>query len=413
MKKLLLILVFFLGAFTINAETNTDFSNQVGGYFYTSLSPYGTWIEIGLGTPVWRPTIMKKSWSPYYHGQWVYTDYGWYWNSYEPFGEIVYHYGRWYYDDYYGWIWIPDYEWAPAWVEWRYDDDYIGWAPLSPYATFSISVGIHYNYDYYVSYSHWNFVKYNHFCDNNIYRYYVSPKYKYRVYTRTKVQTNYDYYNGRIRNEGVGFDRIRERSGRTILKRNIVTVNDPAQIPRDRNISSRDKEVRTYIASREDISQDGLRDIKVTRNDRKSSLDISKVGLSRDRDVNKTNQRNENTSTIRNDRNSNSNVDRQTTKNKNEVTRQNENNEKVNKERNDSQNRNSELNKRNNEQSNRNNNSTIQKREERNNKNTQRNQSYNNDRTRNSEVRKNESNIRNQKRDDLNNTEQRTKTRSR
>ncbi len=99
----------------------------------------------------------------------------------KTFGEIVYHYGRWYYDDYYGWIWIPDYEWAPAWVDWRYDDDYIGWAPLSPYALFTISIGIHYTYDYYVPYSRWNYVKYNHFCDHNVYSYYVAPKYKYRV----------------------------------------------------------------------------------------------------------------------------------------------------------------------------------------------------------------------------------------
>jgi hypothetical protein len=64
-------------------------------------------------------------------------------------------------DDYYGWIWIPDYEWAPAWVEWRYDDAYIGWAPLPPYAVFSIHIGIHYTYDYYVPYRHWHYVNYN------------------------------------------------------------------------------------------------------------------------------------------------------------------------------------------------------------------------------------------------------------
>ncbi|MCX7916289.1 MAG: hypothetical protein N3A53_08330, partial [Verrucomicrobiae bacterium] len=50
----------------------------------------------------------------------------------EPFGWAVFHYGRWYYDDYYGWIWIPDRIWGPAWVEWRETETYVGWAPLLP-----------------------------------------------------------------------------------------------------------------------------------------------------------------------------------------------------------------------------------------------------------------------------------------
>jgi len=91
MKKLIMVAVLIVFGLSANADANTNYSNRVDGYFYTSLSPYGTWIEIGYGTPVWRPTIVRKTWSPYYQGEWVYTDYGWYWNSYEPFGEIVYH----------------------------------------------------------------------------------------------------------------------------------------------------------------------------------------------------------------------------------------------------------------------------------------------------------------------------------
>jgi len=230
MKKLIIAAVIIVLGFSVNADANTNYAKRVGGYFYTSLSPYGTWIEIGFGTPVWRPTMMKRNWSPYAQGQWIYTDYGWYWNSYESFGHIVYHYGRWYYDDYYGWIWIPDYEWAPAWVDWRYDDNYIGWAPLSPYALFSINIGIHYTYDYYVPYNHWNYVQYNHFCDNNVYNYYVASKYKYRVHNKTKIRTNYSYYDGRVRNDGVDYNRIRDKSGRSIEKRNIVSVNDPRNL---------------------------------------------------------------------------------------------------------------------------------------------------------------------------------------
>jgi hypothetical protein len=120
----------------------------------------------------------------------------------------------------------------------------------------------YYNYDYYVSYNHWNYVKYNHFCDQNVYNYYVAPKYKYRVHNRTKMRTNYSYYDGRVRNDGVDFDRIRERSGRNIERRNIVSVNDPNDLSREKIRKTRDKEIRTYFANPDDISRDGLRDVK-------------------------------------------------------------------------------------------------------------------------------------------------------
>jgi hypothetical protein len=29
-------------------------------------------------------------------------------------------------------VWIPGYEWAPAWVSWRYGPSYVAWAPLGP-----------------------------------------------------------------------------------------------------------------------------------------------------------------------------------------------------------------------------------------------------------------------------------------
>ncbi len=44
---------------------------------------------------------------------------------------------------------------------------------------------------------------------------------------KTKVRTNYSYYDGRVRNDGVDYDRIRDRSGRIIEKRNIITYSTP------------------------------------------------------------------------------------------------------------------------------------------------------------------------------------------
>ncbi len=292
MKKLIIISAILIFGFTANAETSSKYYHSVGGYFYTNLTPHGTWIEIGNGIVAWRPTIMHRRWAPYTLGRWVWTDYGWYWDSYEAFGHIVFHYGRWFYDDFYGWIWIPDYDWAPAWVEWRYDDDYIGWAPLHPYAVFSINFGIRITYEYYVPYTHWHFVTYKHFYNPKVYNYYVPEKHKYRIYGRTKYRNDYRYYNGRIRNEGVDFDLVRKRSGQKIEKRDLITSNDPREFE---NIKRRnDERIRTFIADRNEIERDreALRDVKFERNDRRPNLEIEKVELAEVK-RNRTNDRNE------------------------------------------------------------------------------------------------------------------------
>ena len=229
MKKLLIIAAILITGFFSSIKSETKILNGPGfefGFFYSNLAPYGTWIEIDNGLVVWRPSVIKTGWAPYRYGQWIWTVDGWYWDSYEPFGEIVFHYGRWYYDDYYGWIWVPDYNWAPSWVEWRYDDNYIGWAPLPPYAIFSINIGIQYTYDYYVPYNHWHFVKYKYFCDPYVDKYFVGSQYKYRIHGKTKFRDNYDYRDGRIVNRGVDIDFVRKRSGQDIKQRNIVGVSD-------------------------------------------------------------------------------------------------------------------------------------------------------------------------------------------
>ena len=59
-------------------------------------------------------------------------DYGWYWDSREPYGWATYHYGRWALTADYGWVWVPGAEWGPAWVDWRYGGGYAGWAPMPP-----------------------------------------------------------------------------------------------------------------------------------------------------------------------------------------------------------------------------------------------------------------------------------------
>ncbi|MCW8811861.1 MAG: hypothetical protein OQK52_01365 [Ignavibacteriaceae bacterium] len=276
MKRIIIFSAVLFAALTFNLEAK-GYYNGVGGYFYTELAPYGTWIEIDYGVVVWRPTIIRTNWMPYNMGRWIWTYDGWYWDSYEPFGYITYHYGRWFYDDYYGWLWYPDYEWAPAWVEWRYDNDYIGWAPLNPYAFFSISIGIQFTTVYTTPYYHWHFVRYNRFCDPYVYNYYVAPNYRYRIYSGTKYRTNYVYYNGRIQNRGIDVGYIRTRSGQEIKKRDLIRVRDSRELNKDA-YGKRD-EIRTLDLKRDELVRNDLNRMEIKRENRSTTLKLDKVEI--------------------------------------------------------------------------------------------------------------------------------------
>jgi hypothetical protein len=286
MKRIIIfsVFVFALSITTLEAKANNYY---VGDYFYTELAPYGRWIEIDYGVVVWKPTVMQVSWLPYRMGRWVWTYDGWYWDSYEPFGYITYHYGRWFYDDYYGWLWYPDYEWAPAWVEWRYSNNYIGWAPLHPYATFSISFGIRFTKVYHTPYHHWHFVSFNHFCNPYPYNYFIAPDYRYRVYKTTRYRTNYAYHNGRVQNRGVDINYVRVRSNQEIRQRDIIRVRDKRELSRngDKN------KIRTLDLKRDDLVRNDLKRMDIQRDNRRSNLDHKKVEVGkRDRTTTKVNK---------------------------------------------------------------------------------------------------------------------------
>lgn len=95
------------------------------------LTRYGVWQISRRYGEVWVPSV-AATWRPYTVGRWVWTDDGWYWESGEPFGAVVFHYGRWAFDDDLGWVWVAGDEWAPAWVVWRHNNDYVGWVPAPP-----------------------------------------------------------------------------------------------------------------------------------------------------------------------------------------------------------------------------------------------------------------------------------------
>jgi hypothetical protein len=168
-------------------------------YFYDSLSPYGSWVDVDGYGRCWRPTAVtyNSAWRPYCdRGHWVYTDCGWYWDSDYSWG-IAFHYGRWFHHARFGWCWYPDTVWAPSWVAWRSSDDYCGWAPLPPFAVFrpeggffyrGVSVGV--NFDFGLGVDCFTFVAPGHFCDRQPARFVLAQMQAAAAFQRAAMVNN-------------------------------------------------------------------------------------------------------------------------------------------------------------------------------------------------------------------------------
>jgi hypothetical protein len=185
--------------------------------FYDTLSPYGAWVNVEGYGRCWRPTVVvyNPSWSPYCDsGHWVYTDYGWYWDSDYAWG-IAFHYGRWFRNPQFGWCWYPDTVWAPSWVAWRSGGDYCGWAPLPPFAVFRPGIGFYYrgvsvgmDFDFGLSADCFVFVDAGHFCDRHPRSFCVPHERVTQVYHQTTIINNYNVVNNTVVNRGFGTERI-------------------------------------------------------------------------------------------------------------------------------------------------------------------------------------------------------------
>lgn len=280
MKKLLMLTIVLFAILAVKVNAQSTYNRDIDiNILYGALEPYGEWIEIGYDDYVWRPYKSDSNWRPYGDGRWEWTLHGWYWESYEPFGWATYHYGRWYNDDYYGWVWMPDNVWAPAWVEWRYNDDYIGWAPLPPYATFNAKYGIHFSIKWNSGFAYWNFVKYNHFNAHDINHYFVQNNYVKNVFNKTKYRTNYFTDNNRIVNGGISRTYIERKIGKPFTTRNIKSTNNYGEY------NSKDKKTRLaiveYRPSEKDIISRSFDKTKVTKGRTFNSLRMDKVEISR------------------------------------------------------------------------------------------------------------------------------------
>ena len=76
-------------------------------YGESDLDRYGTWRVVPTYGPIWVPTALPPSWTPYSSGSWIRDPYyGWTWVDTAPWGWAPYHYGRWVFVDGF-WAWAP------------------------------------------------------------------------------------------------------------------------------------------------------------------------------------------------------------------------------------------------------------------------------------------------------------------
>ncbi|MCK8502665.1 DUF6600 domain-containing protein [Myxococcus fulvus] len=111
--------------------SSTTLSSSVSIY-RDLLSPHGDWFEVPEVGWVWKPyeEQVGRDFVPYASfGQWRLSDWGWTFDTDLEWGWAAFHYGRWFVTPSHGWVWWPDDEWAPSWVDWRWGDGHIGWQP--------------------------------------------------------------------------------------------------------------------------------------------------------------------------------------------------------------------------------------------------------------------------------------------
>ncbi|PIE01568.1 MAG: hypothetical protein CSA81_10990 [Acidobacteria bacterium] len=149
---------------------------EIARYSYT-LDDGGNWrYSDEYQTHVWVPDV-PQSWRPYYRGYWCSSGPSLSWVGHYDWSWVTGHYGRWGWSVSFGWHWIPDRFYAPAWVAWTVVDGLLGWTPLgrwnSPF--------------YYDRYHRQNTYVVNHFHNTWVYR---EPN---RIHVRN------DNHNGRIK----------------------------------------------------------------------------------------------------------------------------------------------------------------------------------------------------------------------
>lgn len=204
--------------------------------FYDQLAGQGTWIQTDQYGYVFQPTETDPNWRPYMYGHWVNTEAGLTWVSDDPFGWATDHYGRWVNLDGYGWVWVPGYTWAPAWVSWREGDDEVGWAPLPPdsdqgidyydddnyFTDDAFDLGFHIGDDCDLAYGIgpwcYNFCPVAFIGDRDAWRHFRDPRDNFGFIGRTRNVTNLNFRRdeagrfGRVHSSGPSVAALNERA---------------------------------------------------------------------------------------------------------------------------------------------------------------------------------------------------------
>ena len=220
----LLIAVFALAIlFVLSAPRPAQGQASVSiSFFHDQLSPHGRWVVAGSYGDVWVPSGVAVGWSPYVDGQWVWTDYGWTWVSYDPWGDIPYHYGTWTYVSDYGWAWVPGTVWAPAWVTWAYSDSYIGWAPVP--ATFVFTAGGYFGGPVVLPAARYCFVPTSQFVGVNASTVRVPVQQNNTIFANTTRATRFQVSNGIVHTAGLDPARIERATGHQIQRASMSQV---------------------------------------------------------------------------------------------------------------------------------------------------------------------------------------------
>ena len=214
---------------------------QTGGY--DLLSQYGEWMRVRPYGVVWCPYV-DASWAPFYDGRWMWTSGGWAWDSYEPFGDIVYHYGYWYNEPRIGWFWVPGDEWSPARVQWYTYGSYCGWAPLPPPNYYWPDPWDSYGFNI------WVVVHINNFCDDHIgYRGIDRPRYRDAFRRDAVVKRAPDIQQVKTLTR-------REIPVNTITKRPMDIRTDKIKIV-ERSATRQDVQARGTVPAQRDIADNG------------------------------------------------------------------------------------------------------------------------------------------------------------
>ena len=204
----------------------------VNNHYYGALDPYGDWFYDSSHGWVWRPTVARVDvgWRPYSQGgRWIYSDVGWYWNSYYSWGWAPFHYGRWHRSTLHGWYWVPGYKWSPAWVMWRSNNHYAGWAPLPPGSHYVHGIGyswggshVGFSFGFGLGHGWFTYCDYAHLRHRRLHRHRVPDNRVAIVHNETTVVNNYITENNTtIVNAGIPPAVIAEKTREPVQKMRI------------------------------------------------------------------------------------------------------------------------------------------------------------------------------------------------